>query len=353
MGPLYPLLVKYNALRRPQTFYWNLGHETLEPLNLSKRVRPIGNLLLDICFKNETRFVFQFGAHPNIKNYIKLLSFIAPTLFLFTLPGQNKTSLFKKSFRRLKKYVGPFVNAETFKDTPSYTNFFTKVKGLPKFFFFCLSLDKFFLTKNSNFYLSLKAGRKISPGQQFLIYFARLLAYDFSFLRWGLYLYPRGSTLQHYKIVASFNLKTRRLSRFYADGVLDYLDEEDFPELHVTDLPSTNLVKAEPLTENYIPDQSLVARPGLYLEQQMFNKGRYARNRQTYRTGVLWCIWLTILTVMFPSYLWYGLVPKFTYLWPLLGFSFFGVSWIIYGKQRRWIMGKTFDLLIKIFNFFK
>lgn len=48
---------------------------------------------------------------------------------------------------------------------------------------------------------------------------------------------------------------------------------------------------------------------------EIFNKSRYSRNRQTYRTGVFWCIWLTVLTVIGLYFYFYVFLIKFTYAW--------------------------------------
>lgn len=46
-----------------------------------------------------------------------------------------------------------------------------------------------------------------------------------------------------------------------------------------------------------------------------FNKGRYSRNRQLYRTGVYWCIWLNVVIVYGLYYYFYRVVFSFGYLW--------------------------------------
>lgn len=54
---------------------------------------------------------------------------------------------------------------------------------------------------------------------------------------------------------------------------------------------------------------------------KLYNKGKFSRNRQTYRTGVFLCIWLTILTVIGMYFYFYTLSIKFTYFY--FGFIFF------------------------------
>jgi len=54
----------------------------------------------------------------------------------------------------------------------------------------------------------------------------------------------------------------------------------------------------------------------LYLRAaKHFNKGRYSRNRQLYRTGVYWCIWLNVVIVYGLHYYFYRVVFAFGYLW--------------------------------------
>lgn len=58
----------------------------------------------------------------------------------------------------------------------------------------------------------------------------------------------------------------------------------------------------------------------LYLRAaKHFNKGRYSRNRQLYRTGVYWCIWLNVVIVYALHFYFYRVVFTFGYLWWPLG----------------------------------
>jgi len=60
-------------------------------------------------------------------------------------------------------------------------------------------------------------------------------------------------------------------------------------------------------------------------KNRIFNKGRYSRNRQLYRTGVYWCLWLNILVVYGLYFFFYRFMFNFGYLWigmAVLAFSF-------------------------------
>lgn len=48
---------------------------------------------------------------------------------------------------------------------------------------------------------------------------------------------------------------------------------------------------------------------------KQFNKGRYSRNRQLYRTGVYWCIWLNIILVYGLYFYFYRFTFSFGYFW--------------------------------------
>lgn len=56
----------------------------------------------------------------------------------------------------------------------------------------------------------------------------------------------------------------------------------------------------------------------------IYNKSRYSRNKQTYRTGVFFCIWLTILTVIGLYFYFYFFSIKFTFFF--IGFFLFVLS---------------------------
>ena len=50
-------------------------------------------------------------------------------------------------------------------------------------------------------------------------------------------------------------------------------------------------------------------------KNKSFNKGRYSRNRQNYRTGVYWCLYVNILALFGLYWLFYRFTFNFGYLW--------------------------------------
>lgn len=114
----------------------------------------------------------------------------------------------------------------------------------------------------------------------------------------------------------------------------------NFPTKNVNDLKKFNLllkdsasVDVEPasapnylfLTNNFFTKNHKFF---FLRNNEIYNKSRYSRNRQTYRTGVFWCIWLTVLTVIGLYFYFYVFLIKFTYAWIffflfILSFFFF------------------------------
>ena len=57
-------------------------------------------------------------------------------------------------------------------------------------------------------------------------------------------------------------------------------------------------------------------------KNKIFNKGRFSRNRQLYRTGVYWSLWVNILAVYGLFFIFYRFSFNFGYLWWFFGFFF-------------------------------
>jgi hypothetical protein len=70
------------------------------------------------------------------------------------------------------------------------------------------------------------------------------------------------------------------------------------------------------LNYKYIKDTS--AALFLIRDTHIYNKGQYSRNRQTYRTGVFWCLALSIISVVTLYYLFFGVFIKFGYIFSIL-----------------------------------
>lgn len=79
----------------------------------------------------------------------------------------------------------------------------------------------------------------------------------------------------------------------------------------------------------YKPDNLLTTDSNLEYyfirKSKSFNKGRYSRNRQVYRTGVYMCFYINVIALYLLWFYFYKFKFKFTYFWwlfILLPFSF-------------------------------
>lgn len=86
----------------------------------------------------------------------------------------------------------------------------------------------------------------------------------------------------------------------------------DLKQKYLISFSASNIVK-------YISDFSVNNSTILYLRKnKIFNKSRYSRNRQTYRTGAYWCLYVNIVAVVAFYFWFYKFTMNFGYLWWLL-----------------------------------
>ena len=85
-------------------------------------------------------------------------------------------------------------------------------------------------------------------------------------------------------------------------------------------------------------------------KNRIFNKSRYSRNRQLYRTGVYWCLWLNIIIVYGLFFLFYRFTFNFGYMW--IGVLILMVSMII-SKVIKYHFYSLKKILIEFFLLFK
>ena len=83
-------------------------------------------------------------------------------------------------------------------------------------------------------------------------------------------------------------------------------------------------------------------------KNKIFNKGRYSRNRQLYRTGVYWSIWLNIILVFGLYYYFYRFTFNFGYVW--LPMAVFIIS-IFFGRLVKYRLYEPFKLISELSYF--
>lgn len=83
-------------------------------------------------------------------------------------------------------------------------------------------------------------------------------------------------------------------------------------------------------------------------KNRIFNKGRYSRNRQLYRTGVYWCLWLNIMLVYGLYFMFYRFTFNFGYFW--WGLLIFAYS-TIFSRVLKYNFFNIFSLKNEFFLF--
>lgn len=85
-------------------------------------------------------------------------------------------------------------------------------------------------------------------------------------------------------------------------------------------------------------------------KNRIFNKGRYSRNRQLYRTGVYWCLWLNIMLVYGLYFMFYRFTFNFGYFW--WGILILAYS-SIFSRVVKYNFFNIFYIKNEIFMFFR
>ena len=101
-----------------------------------------------------------------------------------------------------------------------------------------------------------------------------------------------------------------------------------------------NIIKTE-INSYFFKTNTELKQNFIYLKKnKIYNKSKFARNKQTYRTGVFLCIWLTVLTVLGLYFYFYLISIKFTFI-IIIFFSFifsFFYKFYIKKKEIHWLI---------------
>lgn len=108
---------------------------------------------------------------------------------------------------------------------------------------------------------------------------------------------------------------------------------------NLTSLPNKSyntsfLIRYSPTNvAKYLHNNYLSTLNVLFLRKnKVFNKGRYSRNRQFYRTGVYWCLYINIIAIVGLYFWFYRFVINFGYLW-----------WLLFLSLSSFIVAKSFN----------
>jgi len=97
-------------------------------------------------------------------------------------------------------------------------------------------------------------------------------------------------------------VKVNRISKNVLNKKVNYLPNFNFIS-KVKNLSGTNtnikfLYKINSFLKNILPNTFKDVNIQFLRKFRVFNKGRYSRNRQFYRTGVYWCLYVNIIAVI-------------------------------------------------------
>lgn len=81
---------------------------------------------------------------------------------------------------------------------------------------------------------------------------------------------------------------------------------------------------------------------------RIFNKGRYSRNRQLYRTGVYMCLWINIIFVYFYIFAFYRFTFNFGFMW--FGIGLFILS-MTFSRAARYRFYNFKNFIVEFYNF--
>lgn len=166
----------------------------------------------------------------------------------------------------------------------------------------------------------------------------------------------------------NFNLTSNLLDLFFFKiNKIDFINKYSFSNFK-NSMKLSYLIKFS-ISDffKYLNNKSLQSINVLFLRKnKVFNKGRYSRNRQYYRTGVYWCLYVNIVAVVGLYFWFYRFNMNFGYLWWILYFFFFSLffsrsySLNVFGIKQTfiqifssfyWFLNLINNLFTSILNF--
>lgn len=142
-----------------------------------------------------------------------------------------------------------------------------------------------------------------------------------------------------------FNIKLNKVENNYkVVNVLQFLNKTaNIIKSSIVKFSSTSIVKYI----NNNTDYSVY----FLRKNKSFNKGRYSRNRQNYRTGVYWCLYINVIALFGLYYAFYRFTFNFGYLWWL--FYCLPASFIVPSAIRHRLYNPRvlYNSICEYFNF--
>lgn len=142
---------------------------------------------------------------------------------------------------------------------------------------------------------------------------------------------------KNYNISNNYIYYNNFLNKLNIDFNLDFI--KDLNNIYPVSFSATNISK-------YLINLTNNKFNILYLRKnKIFNKSRYSRNRQTYRTGVYWCIYINVIAIIAFYFWFYKFLINFGYLWWLL---FLFISAFFIPRSLKYRFYNIYNLLIEL-----
>lgn len=106
-------------------------------------------------------------------------------------------------------------------------------------------------------------------------------------------------------------------------------------------------------TNSFIFNENLNSIFFFLRKTKCFNKGRYSRNRQNYRTGFYWCLYVNVIALLGLNFLFYKFTINFGALWVFLFIFIVSFFFSKILKYTLFSISFFFNELKFILNFFK
>nr|NP_039490.1 unnamed protein product [Paramecium aurelia]P15614.1 RecName: Full=Uncharacterized mitochondrial protein ORF13 [Paramecium tetraurelia]CAA34057.1 unnamed protein product [Paramecium aurelia] len=166
---------------------------------------------------------------------------------------------------------------------------------------------------------------------------------------------PRGPKLKTYRPRRVLDWTVKLLCRQAADEK-DFKKTSTYSKLDVEAMHSSFFFNNAPIEEAEASSQPEapfllpLKKISIFFAKKnyLYNKGKFSRNKQTYRTGVYLCIWLTVLTVVGLYFYFYLMSMKFTYNY-LLFLFFLGLFFYKFFIKKN---NKKFEVHTDLFENF-
>ena len=267
----------------------------------------------------------------------RIIMFFLKNNFILLYAGLYKNNFLNVSFKRRYKLYTFFKNNESY-----FTKFFNiiNVKGLTPYLY--INFIQFLLKKNFN---NNKFKTWVSWVSDENLFFCVVYFLNKS--------YRVSSKNNNKKFV--FNLTQNLKNTFQNKNVLRnnwiYNNYKNFTKtvsfkMLTSENSNYRVNYSGTSLGKYLNDSSLNNLSVYFLRKsRTFNKGRYSRNRQNYRTGVYWCLYINIMVLFGLYFYFYRFTLNFGYLWWLF-FSLLASFFVPKAIKYRLYNPKT---LLKVF----